>query len=192
MFCKKCGQQVADGTQFCPACGAQMYDGAQMNGQNFNNGQGYNAQGYNGQGYNNGQGFNNGFNGTVNNVYVNAGTGMYKPAFRGIGMCILLSIVTCGIYGIIWLIQMADDLRNASGDVTAPSGGMVFLLSLVTCGIYLFVWMYKAGDALNRAKSARGMMVDGNSGVVYLLLSIFGLSIVSYCLIQSELNKLAV
>ena len=175
MFCKKCGNQIPDGTQFCPSCGAaQGSVGGQMGGQMG--------------------GFNNGFNGTVNNVYVNTGMGAggYRPTFRSIGMCILLSIVTCGIYAIIWLIQMADDVRNASGDVTAPSGGMVFLLSIVTCGIYLLYWMYKAGDSLNRAKQARGMMVDSNAGIMYLLLSVFGLSIVSYCLIQSELNKLAV
>ena len=45
---------------------------------------------------------------------------------------IILSIVTCGIYGIVWFIQMTDDARDVSGDSTL-SGGKAFLLTLVTC-----------------------------------------------------------
>jgi hypothetical protein len=86
---------------------------------------------------------------------------------------------------------MANDLNLVSNDREGTSGGVAYLLSLVTCGIYMFYWMYKAGEKLNRAKSFRGMPTDQNSGIVYLVLSIFGLGIVSYALIQSELNKMA-
>ena len=51
--------------------------------------------------------------------------------------------------------------------------------------------MYKAGENINAAKKMRGMDCDSNSGIVYLILSIVGLAIVAYALIQSELNKLA-
>ena len=61
----------------------------------------------------------------------------------------------------------------------------------LTCGIYLFIWMYKAGEQVNIAKSSRGLPVDSNSGVMYLLLTVFGLGIVAYALIQSELNHIA-
>ena len=110
---------------------------------------------------------------------------------KNIVTCIILSIVTCGIYGIVWFIDMVNNLNEATGDPAAKSGGTVFLLGLVTCGIYLFIWLYKAGEQVNIAKSSRGLMVDSNSGVMYLLLGIFGLSIVSYAMIQSELNKIA-
>ena len=68
---------------------------------------------------------------------------------------------------------------------------MVFLLSLVTCGIYELYWMYKAGNKVNNIKRRSGMYADGNTGILYLILSIFGLSIISWCLIQSELNNVA-
>jgi len=50
--------------------------------------------------------------------------------------------------------------------------------------------MYKQGEKLDEAKVQRGMPTS-NSGVIYLVLSIFGLAIVSYALMQDSLNKLA-
>ena len=112
------------------------------------------------------------------------------PKVRNIGVCILLSLVTCGIYGIVWLVQMVDELNAAANDPNATSGITVFLLSLITCGIYQLYWFYKAGQQVNQAKTARGMAVDSNISILYLVLGIFGLSIVTYALLQNELNQL--
>ena len=78
-----------------------------------------------------------------------------------------------------------------SEEPNPTSGGLVLVLSIVTCNIYLIYWMYKAGERMNNAKQRRGLPVDSNSGLLYLVLTFFGLSIVSYCLIQSDLNKMA-
>lgn len=110
---------------------------------------------------------------------------------RSIALCIVLSIVTCGIYAIYWFICMVNEVNLVSDDKEAMSGGVVFLLSIVTCSIYLWVWMYQAGDRLNKAKAMRGMPTDSSLGIIYLLLSILGLQIISYALIQNELNKVA-
>ncbi len=111
---------------------------------------------------------------------------------KNIALCVVLTIVTCGIYGIIWFISMVDDLNTASGQTNDTSGGIVFLLSLVTCGIYLFYWMYKAGEKVAIIRRANGMQADSSTGILYLVLSIFGLAIVSYCLIQNELNQVGI
>lgn len=161
MFCKNCGKELPDGAKFCTACGATI-DGAQT-------GEGQTT-----------------YTGTVN-----GGGNAGGPKNRSIGVCILLSIVTCGIYGIVWLVQMVDELNAASSEPNAQSGITVFLLSLVTCSIYQLYWLYKAGQQVNKAKTARGMSVDSNASILYLVLGIFGLSIVSYALIQNELNQLA-
>jgi len=108
---------------------------------------------------------------------------------KSIPMCIILSIVTCGIYGIIWFISLTDDTNTACGK-PGTSGGMAFLLSIITLGIYLLYWTYKQGEKLDEAKQAKGIP-SGNSGILYLLLSIFGLSIIAYALMQDSLNKLA-
>ena len=57
---------------------------------------------------------------------------------RNIAVCIILSIVTCGIYGLYWLYQLTEDTNALTGDANATSGGMVILLSIVTCSIYLW------------------------------------------------------
>ena len=79
MFCKNCGKEVADGTKFCPNCGAQIGAAAQTAEPKT------------------AEPKTETYTGTVNGV-----TG--GPTKRNIGVCILLSIVTCGIYGIIWLV----------------------------------------------------------------------------------------
>lgn len=108
---------------------------------------------------------------------------------RNIAVCIILSLVTCGIYGIIWFIGLTDDAAYVN-DNRDFSGGKAFLLTLVTCGIYSFYWNYKMGKELYEGKTKRGMQASDNS-VLYLILAIFGLSIVSYCLMQNELNDVA-
>ena len=111
---------------------------------------------------------------------------------RNIISCLLLTIITCGIYSIYWFICMVDDANVASGTVNGQSGGMVFLLSLVTCGIYEYIWLYKVGGQLAEAKlRVTGIRGDSINGFLYLLLSILGFGIVSFGLIQNELNQVA-
>lgn len=109
---------------------------------------------------------------------------------RNIALCIILSLVTCGIYGIYWFICLTDD-TNTAANTEGTSGGMALLFTLITCGIYGWYWMYKQGEKLDAAKDAHGISNGGNSGIIYLILGIFGLGIVSYALMQDSLNKLA-
>ena len=107
---------------------------------------------------------------------------------RSIATCIILSIVTCGIYGIIWMISLNDDTNRLSNEPQPTSGGMVVLLTIVTCGIYGIYWCYKQGEKLDRAAMMRGLPTE-NKGVIYLVLSFFGLSIVSFAMMQDSINK---
>lgn len=89
---------------------------------------------------------------------------------RSVGIAILLSIITCGIYGIYWLIMLNDETNYVSGhQQDGTSGGVVFLLTLVTCGIYGYYWCYKQGEKLNEAKMQRGIMVDSSAEVLWLI-----------------------
>ena len=67
---------------------------------------------------------------------------------------------------------------------------MAVLLTIVTCGIYGLYWAYKQGEKIDAAKANRGV-ASGNSGILYLILSIFGLGIVAWALMQNELNQMA-
>lgn len=106
---------------------------------------------------------------------------------RDIAVAIILSIVTCGIYGLYWFVCLNDDLNELT-DREGTSGGVALILSLVTCGIYTIYWMYKSGEKVDELKSRRGQ-TSQYSGPVYIVLTLFGFGIVSYALIQDELNK---
>ena len=108
---------------------------------------------------------------------------------KNIALCIILSIVTCGIYGIYWFITLTTD-ANVLAEENGTTGGMAFLLTLVTCGIYGYYWAYKMGERLDVAASKRGTVAQSRS-VLYLILQIFGLGIIGYALMQDSINKMA-
>ena len=110
---------------------------------------------------------------------------------RNLATCIILSIVTCGIYSLYWFIVVTDDAKNVSNDVEGASGGTALLLSIITCNIYGFYWAYKQGERLDNARYMRGMAGGGNSNILFLLLQIFGLGIVNYIIMQDILNKIS-
>lgn len=107
---------------------------------------------------------------------------------RKVSVAIILTIITCGIYGIYWFIKLNDEINALNGDTNDTTGGMAFLFSIISCGIYAFYWMYKMGDKLDSIASKHDMP-QNSRGILYLVLSIFGLGIVSYALMQDSINK---
>ena len=126
-FCKNCGSELAPGSVFCPNCGSRVEEdaGAPVTGAPMAGG----------------------------------------PTSKG-----------------------TVNIQARSVDDKTP--GMVLLLSIVTCGIYQLIWAYKAGEKVDHIRTSNGEAASSSS-VIYLVLCLFGLSIVTYCLIQSELNKVA-
>lgn len=108
---------------------------------------------------------------------------------RNVGLCIVLTIVTCGIYGLYWLVVLNDDINTVTNK-PGTSGGVVLILTIVTCSIYGIYWAYKMGEKLDQARAEHGAPT-GNLAILYLVLNLFGLSIVTWALAQSEVNKYA-
>lgn len=136
--------------------------------------------------YSNNYSGNNGGNNNNNNAYMgndNYYNGHIIPN-RNIALAVVLTIVTCGIYGIYWMIMLNDEVNAAAEEHNAMSGGIVFLLTLVTCGIYGWFWAYQMGQRVDRIKNDP----NGSSNILYLILAIFGIQIVNYCLMQDTLN----
>lgn len=109
---------------------------------------------------------------------------------RDLVLNIILTIVTCGLWGIIWEVQIADDIKLLTGEEGLVSGIVLVLLSLVTCGIYFIFWVYNAGNKLELVKAGYGLPTE-SKGLVYVVLSIFGFSIVALALMQNDLNTVA-
>lgn len=109
---------------------------------------------------------------------------------RSIPLAIVFTLVTVGLYAIYWIYTLTEDAHAAAGERTTASGGMVILFSVITCGIYSFYWLYKMGETIIMAKQRRGMTVDTNLPIIYLVLALFGFGIISYALMQSSLNEI--
>ena len=107
---------------------------------------------------------------------------------RNIVVAVLLSFITCGIYNIIWMIKLNDELNALANKQGATSGGMVILLMIITCGIYGWIWYYKMGENVDAIKSSRGE-ASSNTPIIYLIIALFGLAIVNDCLMQDTINK---
>ena len=184
-YCTKCGAVCEDSAAFCKDCGNPFPQAGQGNTSGYqdpNAGQNYSQNSNPNTGQNYGQNYNYSYGPQGGQSYAQPGHPGIIP--RSIPLCILFTFITCGIYGIYWMIKMNDEINLLAGEPNATSGVMVFLFSIITCGIYSFYWLYKMGERSDQIKR-----VNGNSGLLYLLLAIFGLSIVSYCLIQDTINK---
>ncbi|MDQ2088060.1 DUF4234 domain-containing protein [Herbivorax sp. ANBcel31] len=108
---------------------------------------------------------------------------------RSVGMSILLSVVTCGIYSIYWMYKVAEEMIAYNNEDGSP--GLEVLLSFVTCGIYYFYWNYKMGKRIYDAQVNTDGVTASDDSVLYVLLSIFGLGLVSVAIMQSNMNKLS-
>ena len=104
---------------------------------------------------------------------------------RNIAVSIILSLLTCGIYALYWCAVVNNELKHEVKEDSFTGGGMVVFLTIITCGIYGIYWSYKMGEFVDKMKSNS----SGNTGILYLVLSIIGLDIVNLALIQNELNN---
>ena len=187
MFCEKCGKEIPDSTKFCPYCGAPV-----SKAQDFVNkaGEAFNAaeqelgsafdevkQSFTGNSAN-----QQNAGGQYNGGYQNNG-GQTPPPYRGeklkddrgLASYIILSIITCGIYGYYFIYKMAHDVNIAcDGDGENTSGLVAFiLLSMITCGIYAWYWYYKLGNRLANNAGRYGLGIQEN-GTTVLMWCIFG------------------
>ncbi len=107
---------------------------------------------------------------------------------RSIPVCIILSIVTCGIYSLYWFVVATDDLNAVSGQQGDASGGLSLVLSLVTCGLYGIFWAYRMGEKVNRFRMYNGQP-SGSWAIIFMVLQILGLNIIVLALVQDNLNR---
>ena len=103
---------------------------------------------------------------------------------RNVGTCIILSIVTCGIYAIIWAIKMLKEAVQVKDP--NDQGTVEIILGIVFAPVGFFM----AEKKLAEGCAARGIQHEDRS-VLYLVLGLFGLGIVDFAMMQSDLNGIA-
>ena len=103
---------------------------------------------------------------------------------RNIVVAILLSLLTCGIYSIYWIVVMVKDAVSVKD--ADDSAVLEIVLSLFLFPVGLFLTEKKLAEGCE----AKGIEHKDNS-ILYLIISFLGLGIVSMCLMQNDLNKIA-
>ena len=103
-----------------------------------------------------------------------------------IAVNIILSIITFGIYFIIWMYRMEVRIRALKKDDSSLTG---VVLCLIFVPFYKIYWFYNREQMFVHTLRQQGQTKDDNS-LVYLLLSIFGVSIIAAALMQNDFNRL--
>lgn len=114
----------------------------------------------------------------------------YPPSegVRNVAVDIILTIVTCGIYGIYWQYKKIDAL-NGWLERQDFSFGLWLLLSIITCGIFAIYYEYKMAQGIVEIQEKFSLRISRDLPLISLVLCIFGLGIVSLAIQQSEINK---
>lgn len=107
---------------------------------------------------------------------------------RNIAVCIILTLVTCGIYGLYWEYMMIQEIDSLTNNPNPQNPIVVILLSIVTCTIYLWIWLFNTGKRIDALNQNEGKPAS-NYGTLFLVLAIIELSIVDWALIQNTLNE---
>ncbi|MDO4482496.1 MAG: DUF4234 domain-containing protein [Bacillota bacterium] len=100
---------------------------------------------------------------------------------------VVFSVITFGIYLYIWWYRVCKRMRFIE-DRDSACGGELACIILVP--FYSLYWFYTRGQRFSENAKRFGINVK-DSSVLYLVLAIFGLGIVSFILLQSELNTFA-
>lgn len=172
MYCKNCGASMDDKCAFCPNCGTPTGQNNATYCPNCGGEVDPNAAFCTACGTPLG----------AQQTQTRANPAASWVKRREIVTAILLSIVTCGIYSIIWFVSLTNEINALTGRNNDTSGGMCFLLTLVTCGIYGYYWGYKIGEKCDQLKGS------DDSKILYLILMFF-CPIVTYALAQDTINK---
>lgn len=113
---------------------------------------------------------------------------------RNIILNVLLSLITCGIWYLVFIYQVVEDVNEATFkelNYESQINGIIYIiLSIFTLGIYGYIWTYKMSNRLDDIREKKGLHRK-NEAVLHVVCRIFSLGIVSYAILQNTLNEIA-
>ena len=107
---------------------------------------------------------------------------------RSIALGIIFSLLTCGIYTLYWQYKQMETLNSWLGRTDYRFGLWLFLC-IITCGIFGIYYEYKMAIGINEVQDNNDFTVSSSLAAICVVLSIFGLGIVSLAIQQAEINK---
>ncbi|MCQ2432076.1 MAG: DUF4234 domain-containing protein [Clostridia bacterium] len=101
---------------------------------------------------------------------------------------LLLSIITCGIYGWYVIYRISKEVREFRGDASIDPG-IELLLCILTGGLYSLYWYYKFSKLIFEMQTRCGTPAPADNAILLVILTCVKLGLVSLMLLQSELNR---
>ncbi len=117
----------------------------------------------------------------------NFGNSNNKGVIRSPILVFVFSILTCGIYFFYWQYATASELKYYSQRFDINPG--IDVLISILCVPYIIYWFYKYSKIVYEEMLKSSNFGSDNS-LINTILAIFGLSIVSAIIMQSDLNNL--
>ena len=108
-------------------------------------------------------------------------------AVSNVALDIVLTLLTCGIYGLFWQARIFR-VVNAFLGREKYSFWLWFLLSLITCNIYNIFAQYDLAKSINEVQAKLGKPVNENLPLLNLVFSILPLHVIYGAIDQSEIN----
>lgn len=108
---------------------------------------------------------------------------------KSIALCIIFSIITCGIYYIYWFYTLSKRIKLLNQEYPSCAGEVLLYFLIPFYNLY---WMYTRARKTMEA-SIRYWHYNrvSDEGVAYLLLTLFGFGIVAVALMQNNFNNFA-
>ncbi len=107
----------------------------------------------------------------------------------GIGMGILLSVVTLGIYSLFWQNKQIEAVNAWLGRREFNFFAWL-LFSILTLGIYALYHEYLMGTAINEIQAKHRHHVNRDLPLLSVVLALFGVWVGSLAIQQIEINRL--
>lgn len=104
---------------------------------------------------------------------------------RNVSSCVILTILTLGIFGIVWLVKICKDLNKLHGDEN-PVGSEVLLYLFVP--FYSVYWGYQKGKQMYEDSKKRGGNITDRK-VIYLFMNLLFMQLFTLGFIQTQLNN---
>lgn len=170
MFCPNCGEKLDDAAKFCPNCGEKIQSSILSDVADSLKDVADEVMGS--------------FSNAESELHKAASDVKYSmrgddgevlQTDRSLLTFILLSVVTCGIYGYYFIYKMAHDINIAcEGDGEVTNGLVAYIiLSWITCGLYSVWWVYKLGNRLAANAPRYGLSFQEN-GTTLLIWNFLG------------------
>lgn len=98
---------------------------------------------------------------------------MQRGEVRNPVMVLVLTLFTCGIYAIIWILGVCDDVNKGLGREEF-NGGKEIGLTLVTCGLWGYYFFWRLSEATAEVQQAWGVQPTMDPPI-YFVTFLFGL-----------------